>query len=65
MEPLSLLKKLHYYQSPDLLVCDEIGYLPLGIQGSNLFFQVISQRHEKKSTVITTKPALYRLGKDL
>ena len=34
----SFLKKLHYYQSFDLLVCDEIGYLPLGQQGSNLFF---------------------------
>ncbi len=50
----SLLKKLSYYQSPDLLVCDEIGYLPLGNQGSNLFFQIISARHEKKSTIITT-----------
>jgi len=50
----SLLKKLHYYQSPDLLVCDEIGYLPLDAQGSNLFFQVISARHEIKSTIITT-----------
>lgn len=50
----SLLKKLQYYQAPDLLVCDEIGYLPLGRQGSNLFFQVISARHEKKSTIITT-----------
>jgi DNA replication protein DnaC len=50
----TLLKKLHYYQSPDLLVCDEIGYLPLGRKGSNLFFQVISERHEKKSTIITT-----------
>lgn len=50
----SLLKKLHLYQSQDLLVIDEIGYLPLGQQGSNLFFQVISQRHELKSTVITT-----------
>jgi len=50
----SLLKKLHYYQSQDILVCDEIGYLPLGKQGSNLFFQVISARHKKKSTVITT-----------
>ncbi len=42
------------YQSQDLLVCDEIGYLPLGRQGSNLFFQVISARHEKRSTMITT-----------
>ncbi|MDM8538893.1 IS21-like element helper ATPase IstB [Desulfobacterales bacterium HSG17] len=50
----SLLKKLRYYQSPDILVCDEIGYLPLGTQGSNLFFQIISERHEKKSTMITT-----------
>jgi hypothetical protein len=29
----TLLKKLNYYQSQDLLVCDEIGYLPLGKQG--------------------------------
>ena len=43
----SLVKKLNYYQSQDLLVCDELGYLPLGKQGSNLFFQVISARHEK------------------
>ena len=43
----SLLKKLQYYQTPTLLVCDEIGYLPLGTQGSNLFFQVISAKHEK------------------
>ena len=50
----SLLKKLHYYQSPDLLVCDEIGYLSLGQQGSHLFFQVISQRHQVKSTLLTT-----------
>lgn len=50
----SLMKKLHYYQSQSLLVCDEIGYLPLGKQGSNLFFQVISARHKKKSTLITT-----------
>jgi DNA replication protein DnaC len=50
----SLLKKLHHYHAPDLLVCDELGYLSLGQQGSHLFFQVISQRHQRKSTVITT-----------
>jgi len=58
----SLLKKLKYYQAPDLLVCDEIGYLPLGRQGSNLFFQVISARHEKKSTTITTNLPFARWG---
>ena len=59
----SLLKKLHYYQSPDLLVIDEIGYLPLGQQGSNLFFQVISQRHETRSSIITTNLPFADWGK--
>jgi len=58
----SLLKKLSYYQKPDLLVCDEIGYLPLGRQGSNLFFQVISARHENKSTIVTTNLAFAQWG---
>ena len=50
----SLLKKLQTSQSPDLLVCDELGYLSLGQQGSHLFFPVISARHQRKSTVLTT-----------
>ena len=59
----SLLKKLHHYQSQALLVIDEIGYLPLGTQGSNLFFQVISERHEKRSTIITTNLPFADWGK--
>jgi len=59
----SLLKKLHYYQSPELLICDEIGYLSLGEQGSHLFFQVISQRHQKKSTLLTTNLPFADWGK--
>lgn len=59
----SLIKKLAYYQAPDLLICDELGYLPLGQQGSNLFFQVISARHQKKSTLITTNLPFADWGK--
>ena len=58
----SLLKKLHHYQSQELLVIDEIGYLSLGTQGSNLFFQVISARHEKRSTIITTNRPFAQWG---
>jgi DNA replication protein DnaC len=58
----SLLKKLQYYQSQELLVCDEIGYLSLGTQGSNLFFQVISARHERKSSIITTNRPFAQWG---
>ncbi len=59
----SLLKKLHYYQAPALLVCDELGYLSLGPQGSHLFFQVISARHQVKSTLITTNLPFAHWGK--
>jgi len=48
----SLLKKLHLFQAPEVLVIDEVGYLPLGSQGSNLFFQVISARHEKNPQLL-------------
>lgn len=59
----SLLKKLKYYNDPSLLICDEIGFLPLGTQGSNLFFQVISSRHESKSTLLTTNLIFAEWGK--
>lgn len=59
----SLLKKLHTYQTPDLLVCDELGYLALGQQGSHLFFQVISNRHQQKSTLLTTNLPFADWGK--
>ncbi len=51
----SLVRKLKTYTEPSLLVCDELGYLALDQQTSNLFYQVISTRHSHKhSTVITT-----------
>jgi nucleoside-triphosphatase THEP1 len=37
-----------------LLIIDEIGYLPMDIQGVNLFFQLIARRYEKSSTIFTS-----------
>ena len=37
-----------------ILIIDEIGYLPVDKQGSNLFFQLINKRYGNKSTIITT-----------
>jgi len=31
-----LREKLSYYQRAQLLICDEVGYLPLGTQDANL-----------------------------
>ena len=51
----SLVRKLKVYTDPALLVCDELGYLSLDQQTSNLFYQVISTRHsQRRSTIITT-----------
>ena len=51
----SLVRKLKIYTEPTVLVCDELGYLSLDQQTSNLFYQVISTRHSRKrSTIITT-----------
>lgn len=37
-----------------MLIIDEIGYLPMDIQGADLFFQLIARRYEKVSTVFTS-----------
>lgn len=58
----SLLKKLKFYQTPNLLVCDELGFLSLDEQSSNLFFQVLSARHERVSTIVTTNLPFGRWG---
>lgn len=59
----SLDKKIQLYQTPELLVCDELGYLPLGALGSNLLFQVFSKRHKQGSTIVTTNLPFAEWGK--
>lgn len=39
---------------PKLLIIDEIGYLPMGREQANYFFQVIANRYEKGSLIITS-----------
>jgi DNA replication protein DnaC len=59
----SLIRKLKIYTEPALLVVDELGYLSLDQQTSNLFYQVISTRHgHKRSTLITTNTAFSDWG---
>ena len=37
-----------------LLVIDEIGYLPMGREQANLFFQVVTRRYERGAMVLTS-----------
>ena len=49
-----LTDKLRILGKYRLLIIDEIGYLPMDIQGANLFFQLIARRYEKVSTIFTS-----------
>jgi DNA replication protein DnaC len=49
-----LKQELKKYLKPDLLIMDELGYLPIDNKGADLLFQIISQRYEQGSIVITT-----------
>ena len=42
----------------DLLIIDEFGYLPHDQEAGPLFYQVISDRYEKKGTIITSNKSL-------
>jgi len=58
----SLLKAMKAFTSPRLLIIDELGYLPVDKQGAELLFQVISNRYECGSIVITTNRAFRDWG---
>ncbi len=50
----NLRQKLAQFQRPHLLVCDEVGYLPLEPADANRFFQVINRRYTRSSTIVTS-----------
>ena len=54
--------RIKHFCRYELLIIDEIGYLPVDKQGANLFFQLISKRYEKHSTIITTNQTFNKWG---
>jgi DNA replication protein DnaC len=50
----NLEAELNKYRKPQVLIIDELGYVSLDIQASNLFFQVISSRHDQELGTIAT-----------
>lgn len=53
------LKKICRYS---LLIVDEIGYLPMGREDANLFFQLVSRRYERGSLVLTSNKPFKEWG---
>lgn len=52
-----LKQELKKYLKPSLLIMDELGYLPIDKNGADLLFQIVSQRYERGSIIITTNRA--------
>lgn len=50
----SLSRFFSQVEKLDLVILDELGYIPLHKQGAELLFQIISMCYEKKSIIITT-----------
>jgi DNA replication protein DnaC len=54
--------KLKQYTRPRLLVIDELGYLPIDRKGADLIFQVVSNRYEQGSIVLTSNRPFRQWG---
>ena len=58
----TLEKRLRQYTTPQLLLLDELGYLPVDKRGADLLFQVVAARYESGSIVISTNQAFREWG---
>jgi DNA replication protein DnaC len=54
----NLERALRRYRKPQLLIVDELGYVSMDTEAGQLFFQVISDRHDRGlGTIVTTNYA--------
>ena len=58
----TLPKALREYTKPQLLLLDELGYLPIDKRGADLLFQVVAARYESGSIVVNTNRAFRDWG---
>ena len=49
-----LARSVKRYAGYGLLIIDELGYVPFSKEGAQLIFQILAERHERKSVMITT-----------
>jgi DNA replication protein DnaC len=52
------LARLHWrYRRVQLLICDELGFVPFERAGGELLFNLLADRYERRSTIVTTNLA--------
>jgi DNA replication protein DnaC len=55
-------RRLRRYTQPDLLILDELGYVPCDASAADLLFRIVSKRHEVRPVVITTNLSYKQWG---
>jgi DNA replication protein DnaC len=58
-------ERLKLLAQPQLLIVDEIGYIPIDRHGANLFFQLVSRRYERGAIILTGNQSLGAWGRSL
>jgi len=58
----TLRERLRFLCRPQLLIVDEIGYLPVIPGGGNLFFQLVNARYERGSMILTSNRGFAEWG---
>jgi len=53
---------MRFWNGPQLLVIDELGYLPMPSEAAAHLFQVISRRYEHGSIILTTNRGIASWG---
>ncbi len=53
---------MRFFAGPQLVICDELGYLPLPAEGAAAIFQVVSRRAEQGSMIATTNRGIASWG---
>jgi DNA replication protein DnaC len=57
-----LRERVRYLSRHSLLIVDEIGYLPVGSSGGNLFFQLVNACYERTAMILTSNRGFAEWG---
>ncbi|VWD64616.1 DNA replication protein [Burkholderia lata] len=58
----NLAQRVRFLARNSLLIVDEIGYLPIGSNGGNLFFQLVNACYERCAIILTSNRSFGEWG---
>jgi len=61
-EQHQLHRYLRRFAALDLVIIDELGYMPISQHAADLLFQALSERHERRSVILNTNLAFGEWG---